>query len=175
VSNVTIQRVLVIGCGGAGKTEFSLRLAEKLKLPLVHLDRYYWNAGWIPSDDPAWEERVRSIIAGQQWILDGNYASTLALRLQRADTVIFLDYPTITCVAGIIRRLFTAHGRGRDDMAQDCEERFDVGFLRYVFTFRRYQRQKVLSCLADFKGSVTMLRSRKDAKHLLQNAIRSDA
>lgn len=70
-----MKRVLVIGSGGAGKTTFSRRLARATGLPLVHLDRHYWRAGWTPTPASEWTEAVRAFCAAKSWIMDGNYTS----------------------------------------------------------------------------------------------------
>ena len=64
---------------------------------MIHLDVHYWKPGWVkPSNDEWWEEQ-RLLLAGEAWIVDGNYRETLELRLERADTVVFLDTPWSVC------------------------------------------------------------------------------
>ena len=87
------ERVLVLGCAGAGKTVFAQRLAMVTGLPLVTLDREYWQPGWTEPDKQHWAAKVEALITAPCWIMDGNYLGTLPLRLARADTVVFLDLP----------------------------------------------------------------------------------
>lgn len=88
-----MKRGAIIGSGGAGKTTLARMLGAKTGIPVVHLDRLYWNAGWVPAPHEMWLERQREVLEGECWIIDGNYGSTLDLRLAAADTVIFLDTP----------------------------------------------------------------------------------
>ena len=90
-------RVLVIGMAGSGKSTFSRALSAKTGLPLIHLDVHYWKPGWVKPSDDEWRDKQRCLLAGDAWIVDGNDHETLALRLQRAETVIFLDTPWWTC------------------------------------------------------------------------------
>src|SRR5437588_2748078 len=100
-----VRRVLVVGCPGAGKTHLARRLGVALSLPVHHLDDHYWQAGWTPTPEPAWTEVVTALCDGAAWIIDGNYAPTLALRLARADAVVLVDPGPRACVAGYLARL----------------------------------------------------------------------
>ena len=85
------RRVVVTGIAGAGKSTFSRTLSAKTGLPLVHLDVHFWKPGWVEPSEYEWGEKQRDLIASDEWILDGNYHATLDLRLERADTAVFLD------------------------------------------------------------------------------------
>jgi adenylate kinase family enzyme len=91
------RRVLVTGMAGSGKSTFSRALSAKTGLPVIQLDVHYWKPGWVKPSEEAWRETQRSLLSGDAWIVDGNYHQTLELRLERADTVVFLDTPWWTC------------------------------------------------------------------------------
>ena len=117
-----MKRVLVIGPCGAGKTVFSKRLGEVLNLPVIHLDALYWRAGWQPTPSNEWHRIVKEVTSGTSWIMDGNYGGTLRDRLRRADSVIFLDLPRLTCVARVLWRRILSSGGSRPSMAEGCPE-----------------------------------------------------
>ena len=98
------RRVLVTGLAGSGKCTFSRSLAAKTGLPLIHLDLHFWKPGWIAPSEAEWREKQRGLLAGGAWILDGNYAETLYLRLERADTIVVLDTPWWVCAGRALRR-----------------------------------------------------------------------
>ena len=68
-------------------------------LPVIHLDHHYWSPGWVPTPDDEWVVRQRELLAGERWVVDGNYGGTLELRAELADTIVFLDLPRRVCLA----------------------------------------------------------------------------
>ena len=127
-----MHRVLIIGPCGAGKSTLAAKLAPKLGLPVYHMDKLNWKPGWVESYKNEIREKLASITAQDRWLIDGNYGGTLAPRLARADTIIYLDYPIRLCVTRLIKRIWTYRGRTRPDMTEGCPERFDLGFLFYL-------------------------------------------
>ena len=99
-----MQRVLVIGSPGAGKSTLSHALAARTGLPLHHLDRMFWLSGWIERDRDEGRAVLKQVLAQDRWIIDGNYGSTLPLRIARADTVVWLDYPTLMFACSRVER-----------------------------------------------------------------------
>ena len=86
----SVKRVMVIGCSGAGKSTLAIRLGRRLGLPVVHLDQRFWKPGWVETPDDEWDERMRELVAEERWVIDGNYGRTQVMRMERADTIIFL-------------------------------------------------------------------------------------
>jgi adenylate kinase family enzyme len=98
------RRVVVTGIAGAGKSTFSRALSAKTGLPVIHLDVHFWKPGWVEPSDDEWRETQRSLLTGDEWIVDGNYPATLDLRLERADTVVVLDTPWWVCAGRALGR-----------------------------------------------------------------------
>ena len=168
LQTLSMQRVLVIGNCGAGKSTFSCRLAKATGLPLVHLDKAYWSAGWVEPPKEAWAARVQALVAEDAWIMDGNYSGTFHLRFPRADTVIWLDVGRWTCLGRILKRNLRYYGRARPDMASGCHERFSPAFLHYVFFGFPQRKERILACLAEFPGKAYVLQTRPAQERFLQ-------
>ena len=100
-----MRRVLVIGCGGAGKSTLARKLGERLGLEVIHLDVHFWRPGWVQTPDEEWIPIVDELIEKESWIIDGSFNGTLDRRMARADTVIFLDLPRWRCLVRAIKRL----------------------------------------------------------------------
>jgi len=136
---------MIIGCCGAGKSTLSKKLHDKLQLELFHLDRYYWKPNWVETPKSEWEPIVRDLAAKESWIIDGNYGSTLDIRIARADTIIYMDYATPICLYRVISRAITHYGKSRSDMTEGCPERIDFNFLHYVATYNMLRRKSQLA------------------------------
>jgi adenylate kinase family enzyme len=158
-----MQRVLVIGCSGAGKSVFAQRLGQMSGLPVIHLDKVYWRAGWQEPDSAEWRQSVSGLVAEPRWIMDGNYGGTLEMRLQYADTVFLFDTPRWHNLKGVLGRTIRGYGRTRPDLAEGCPERFDWVFLKYVWRFNQVHRPKTIASLASYQGDLITFRSRVDA------------
>jgi adenylate kinase family enzyme len=144
-----MQRVLVLGGPGSGKTTFAARLGTVLGLPVVHLDAHFWQAGWRESPRPEWAARVAALAAGDRWVMDGHYAGTLALRARRADAILVLAPPRLTRVVRLVRRGLRDRGRARPDLAPGCAEQVPSWrFLREAWTFEATEVPKTLAVLA---------------------------
>lgn len=163
-----MQRVLILGCSGAGKTTLANELSRRTGLPVIHLDTEFFQPGWTEPDKQEWAAKVEELAARTQWIMDGNFLDAAAPRLARADTVIFLDFPRWRCVWGIVRRTARYLGRTRPDIPAGCVESIDVAFYRYVWTWRTKYRARVLALLNEFGGDTVILKLPKDAYQFLE-------
>lgn len=158
-----MRRVLVLGCPGSGKTTFSCRLAARTGLPIISLDREHWRPGWVPLPRQVWRARVAELCARPCWIMDGNYDSSLDLRLPHADTVVIFDRGLALCLARVTWRACTGLGQVRPEMAPGCPERFDLGFYRYIWNFSRRDRPNVDRMLAVYGRHLSPVIFRRDA------------
>jgi adenylate kinase family enzyme len=145
-----MRRVLVIGSSGSGKTRLTTRLAETLDLPAVFLDVHYWRPGWQASDLAAWRQRVSELAENSEWIMDGNFSETFDLRMPRADTLVWLDYPRSTCLRRVLTRSIKDHGRSRPDLPDGCPEQIDMKLLRWVWDFPVKERPQIAAGIARF-------------------------
>lgn len=154
-----MERVLIIGPCGSGKSTLARELAPRLGLPLVHMDQLGWQPGWVETEKAQLNSCLADAVARDKWLIEGNYGSTLVPRLERADTVIYLDFPIRLCLWRLIRRIATHRGRSRPDMPEGCPERFDLAFFWYVMNWNTGPRVRTEAKLAPYTGRVIRLHS----------------
>ena len=157
-----MKRVMVIGCGGAGKSTFSKKLGKLTSLEVIHLDQHYWKPNWTESTTTEWTKVVKDLSEKPEWIMDGNYSSTMDLRIPKTDTIIYLDYSTIQCLWRITKRILKYKGQQRPDMSVGCKERFDLEFYHYVATYNLVRRKKLLEKINRFKEEKEILVFKND-------------
>ncbi|AOL94802.1 AAA family ATPase [Porphyrobacter sp. LM 6] len=154
-----MKRVIIIGPCGSGKSTLARELAPRMGLPLVHMDQLGWQAGWVETAKDELHARLADAVAQEEWLIEGNYGSTLAPRLERADTVIYLDFPIWLCLWRLIRRVTTLRGQSRPDMPEGCPERFDLAFFWYVMTWNSGPRVRTERAIAPWADKVIRLTS----------------
>ena len=160
-----MKRIMVIGCPGSGKSTFSKALHEITDIPLYHLDMMYWNADRTTVDKAVFREKLSSTIQKSQWIIDGNYGSTIELRLQACDTVIFLDYPVDVCLNGIRER----RGKARTDLPWiEKSDEEDAEFIEFIKNYNSQSRPEVMALLDKYPNkNIYIFKSRDEANEFL--------
>lgn len=140
-----MEKVIVIGCPGAGKSTFSRELNKITGLPLYHLDLLNWNSDKTTVGKEVFYDRLQNILILDKWIIDGNYLSSLELRIRECDTVFFLDYSSDVCINGIMER----KGKPRADMPW-IETEDDEEFLQFVRDFSFNTRPSVIELITKY-------------------------
>ena len=152
------QRVLVIGCSGSGKSTLAQKLAARLDLPYISMDRdIFWLPGWRVRPRPEARARLEAIVATERWIIDGTSPGTLSLRLPRTDVVLWLRPPRRVSFYGVISRWLRFYGRSRPEMADGCPEKIDLEFLRYIWNFEKTESPEIVENLARHGPDVPVL------------------
>ena len=159
-----LKKIIVIGCPGSGKSTVSRALHNKTGIPLYHLDMMYWNTDKTTVENSVFLERLSAVLEKDEWIIDGNYSSTMELRMAACDTVIFLDYPLDVCLDGIKER----RGKPRSDMpwieTEEGEE-----FIEFIRNYNEQQKPKVLELLEKYNDkNIVIFKSREQADEFVR-------
>ena len=133
----TMERICIIGCPGSGKSTLAARLASQTGIPAVHLDQLFWKENWVQRTAAEFDELLAEALKQSRWIMDGNFARTLPLRLGFADTLVVYDLPKWRSLLGYFKRLRRYRGQSRPDMTPGCAEKLDWEFVGYILKFKR--------------------------------------
>lgn len=165
-----MERILVIGCGGAGKSTLARQLGEKLNISVVHLDKLYWKPGWVQESQEEFDRKLALELEKSRWIMDGNFNRTMPQRLQKCDTILYLDFSRWACLLGVIKRILTTYGTVRPDMGEGCPERFDLEFLSWVWNYNKNNRERNYQLLDEAAHAhKIILKNRRAVKAFLKN------
>lgn len=167
-----MKRIMVIGCPGSGKSTFSRELHSITGIPLFHLDMMNWNADRTTVDKAVFRKRLSDTIKKSEWIIDGNYGSTIELRLKECDMVIFLDYPLEICLEGIKER----RGKERTDMPWvEAEDEEDAEFIEFIKNYNSQSRPQVMELLDKYSHKkIIIFRNRDEASEFLKQMERKN-
>ncbi|MFW9931231.1 MAG: AAA family ATPase [Candidatus Thorarchaeota archaeon] len=166
-----MKRILILGPSGSGKSTLCERLGKKLNLPIIHLDRYYWNPGWQETPPDEWTQKIRDLISGDCWVMDGNYKSTLAMRSRAADSIIFIDMPRRTSYLRVFLRFLKFRGRPRPDLTEGCPEKIDRDFLEWIWYYPMTHRPVILGLLRKLEStkSVIILKGQNEIERFVSS------
>lgn len=156
-----MERILILGCAGCGKSTLAKTLGEKLDLPVYHLDVYFWQPNWVEADPVEFAEKQKELVSGDKWIIDGNYRKTIDIRLERCDTILYLDFPRLTALFGVIRRYFKYKNKERDTIGVGCKETIDKEFIKWIWHFKKNSKPKIFQSIVKYPNmNVKIFKSR---------------
>ena len=137
------QRVMIIGQPGSGKSTLARHFGEVLHLPVVHIDTIHWQPGWV--ERPAAEKGrlCHEVHRQEEWIFEGGHSATWPERLQRADTLIWLNFPLSVRAWRVFTRTLKHYGKSRPDLPENCPERFNWEFTHWIWSTRNTGRNKM--------------------------------
>lgn len=159
-----MNKVLVIGCPGAGKSTFSRKLARKTGLPLHYLDMLWHRPDRTTVAPEEFDRNLQKIFTTDRWIIDGNYIRTLDMRLNECDTVFFFNLPIDVCLAGVEARM----GKPREDMPW-TEDEWDEEFRQWILDFPKDQLPLIRQLLELHKSNCRVIQfcSRQEADYFI--------
>ena len=139
------RKVLIVGCGGAGKSTLAMEMGKRFGLPIVHLDKLWWLPNWQTRSEQEFDEILFGELTKNDWIIEGNFFRTFKTRLKHADFCIFLDYDTELCMKSVYERAEKYKGTTRPDMTDGCTEHVDDQFKNWITSFKENVRPSMLS------------------------------
>ena len=162
-----MKKVIIIGCPGSGKSTFAKALHNKKELPLYHLDMMYWNKDKTTVEKEVFLKRLTETLGKDSWIIDGNYASTMELRMSMCDTVFFLDFAEEICLDGIRSR----RGRPRSDIPWiEPADSEDDEFVKFVKNYNTESRPNVLDLLEKYsEKNIVIFKNRNEADEYIKS------
>lgn len=155
------KKVIVIGCPGAGKSTFSRKLHDSTNLDLFHLDALYWNEDCTHISREELIKKQEEIFKQESFIIDGNFKSTLEMRVKEADVVFLFDLPTEICIKG-------AKNRKGNRPEMPCELPDNDELIDFILNFNNEVMPKIQYLLKKYNSNVIIFHSHKEADEYIE-------
>jgi len=170
-----MKKIMIIGSAGAGKSTLARKISDITGVKVFHLDRFLGKPGWISISREELKKDIGNIMKLESWIIDGNYSSTIEMRLEEADTVIFLDFPVWVCLWGAVKRRIVYANKSRPDITVGCDEKLDWEFIKWILTFPLKRRGNIHKALEDHSDGkhIYIFKSRKEANKFIEKIGKS--
>jgi len=170
-----MKKILIIGSGGAGKSTLARHLHKATGIELIHLDKVFWQPNWVELPKDEWKKTVENLLKLDSWIMDGNFGGTMEMRFAAADTVIFLDLPRLLCIWRAYKRFLLYRKNNRPDMAEGCDEKFDLEFFKWIWDYPTRTKPRVEALLKRFQNekNIIRLKSKSEVEDFLEMNCRN--
>lgn len=164
-----MNRISIVGISGSGKSTLANKLGKELNLPVFHLDKYFWAVGWKKRYETKAE--FTAVVDGfakqDKWIIDGNYRSAdIDFRFERADTIIFLDFPKWRCVWRVFTRVFNR--KQPFDKTEGVKEKVDWALIKWIIGYEIDEMRARVTKYADYK-KIFVFRNNKEINEFLNS------
>src|SRR3990167_6853203 len=98
-----MNKVLIIGISGTGKTILARKLSDFLKIPITHYDELVWGKCWQEIDEKIVERTLEKVVKKDRWIIEGYIQPAAKIKLEKTDRVIYLDYSGFQALLGALQ------------------------------------------------------------------------
>lgn len=168
---ITVNKILILGSPGSGKSTFANKLGVKSNIPVLHLDTIFWKKNWELEKNLIFLEKLSLFMKQDQWIIDGNHClSSYPQRFDQADTIILLNMNRLFCFFNAIKRVYQYRNKTRESMAKGCNEKMDLVFAKYILCdYPRTKKPLIKSMLNNTKNKqVFVFKNRAGLNHFLK-------
>lgn len=164
-----MEKIVIIGSSGTGKSTLARNLSRILHINVVHLDRVFWEPGWKEKSRESRIDILQEIVRKERWIIEGTYLGASEPRLKASDTIIFLDTPTLLCLKRVVKR-YMGGGRCRREIPEGCYDRLSLFRILKVMVFPLKGKKELKRMLLLYKSdtrNIIWLHSSKEVEYFL--------
>jgi adenylate kinase family enzyme len=137
------MKILIFGIPGSGKTILARRISNSLSLPLFHIDKMFFEKGWIERDHDHFLEDIKSVLQKSDWILDGNGMRSLEMRFKEANIAIYCNLPRLLCLFRVFYRWISTLYTIKDDGPEGSSNTVSWKLIKYLWCFSKKYKKSI--------------------------------
>lgn len=131
------MKIIIFGLPGSGKTTFANKLSEYTKVVVFHVDRHFFEKGWVERPKQLFFADIKKMLSKENWIIEGNGMSSLETRFKEADLAIYCDLPRLTCLFRVVYRFITTFGKHKPDGPDGSKNNISWSLIKYLWKFSK--------------------------------------
>ena len=164
------MKIAILGHSGSGKSTLARKLAERYKTDVLHFDTVQFLPNWEIRDLEDKKRITKEFLdSHDSWIIDGNYSRLyFDRRMQEADLIIILSFNRFSCLYRAFRRYLKYKNTTRPDMAEGCNEKFDLEFIKWILL--RQTKVKFKDVVSEYGNKVVLIKNQKQLDKYLKKS-----
>lgn len=166
-----MEKILIIGSSGSGKSTFAEKLANKTGVELIHLDALYYDLKGNGLYNGEWERAQSEMVKKEKWIIDGNFFRTINIRLKEADTVILFDFPKLFSLYRNLKRFILYRNNHRPDMPASFKEDISLSDIKKILLFNSTRLLDQIKNNSNIKKIIIFKNNREADQYLFLNIL----
>jgi adenylate kinase family enzyme len=165
------NKIIILGNGGSGKSTLGERLSKKLNIPVYHLDRLTFKTGWESVAETEFTGKLKNILSYDKWVVEGwSYNSTIPMRLQAADLIIYLEFNIWICYwYALIRHLQYSFKQNPYDPPNSNIWKKTIRMVKAMWIVHKIYEQQLRDLLHKFPETkpIVRVKNRKELKKVI--------
>ena len=165
------MKIAIIGYSGSGKSTLANFLGQHYNCEVLHLDKIHFTSNWQERTVDEMTDDISTFMLQRDWIIEGNYSACLyEERMREADCIVCFNFNRVNCLYRAFRRYLTYRGKTRPSMAEDCNEKFDFAFVKWILLDGRSKKyvEQYHTVVKNYSDKTIILKNQRQLNHYMK-------
>ena len=169
------MKIAIIGYSGSGKSTLASFLGQYYNCEVLHLDKIHFTSNWQERTVNEMTYDISKFMLQKDWIIEGNYSFCLyEERMREADCIVYFNFNRFNCLYRAFRRYLKYKGRTRPSMAENCNEKFDFEFVKWILLDGHSQKNvtKFKVAVKKYPDKTIVLKNQKQLNDYIMKKVK---
>lgn len=165
------MKIAIIGYSGSGKSTLAGFLGQHYNCDVLHLDKIHFTSNWQERTIDEMANDISRFMLQSNWIIEGNYSTCLyEERMREADCIIYFSFNRFNCLSRVFRRYLKYRGHTRPSMAENCREKFDFEFVKWILLDGRSNKyvKQYKAVIKKYPDKTIVIKNQKQLNHYMK-------